>query len=78
MTSDNSPQPSSDSPQPSVVQDVIDSAFQPGVNRGLLLALNLSFAALLITLGFLAFMTGGNFHAVFLFLISAALFVAMQ
>ncbi|KAJ1994344.1 hypothetical protein H4R33_000305 [Dimargaris cristalligena] len=67
----NTPAPPSSN---SISQDLIDSVFEPGVNRGLYLALNASFIALLFTLTFLAVASEGNFHVVLLLVITLALY----
>ncbi|KAJ1912522.1 hypothetical protein IWQ60_003162 [Tieghemiomyces parasiticus] len=59
---------------PSIAQDVMDSVFQPGVNRGLFIVMNISFIALLATLTFLAIVTQGNIHALILFTTTLALY----
>ncbi|KAJ1963870.1 hypothetical protein H4R35_007201, partial [Dimargaris xerosporica] len=45
-----------------IVQDVVDSVFQPGVNKGLVTVLNVSFLASFVALGFLAIITQGHWN----------------
>jgi hypothetical protein len=54
------------------------SIFTPGANSQLLLAMNVSFIALFLSLLFLLFATGGNGHVFALLLIAGGLFVSVQ
>ncbi|KAJ1971750.1 hypothetical protein H4R34_005638 [Dimargaris verticillata] len=63
---------------PTIVQDVVDSVFQPGVNRGLVTVLNVSFLASFVALGFLAIVTQGHWNVLLLLAVNFALFISMQ
>ncbi|KAJ2769222.1 hypothetical protein IWQ56_002635 [Coemansia nantahalensis] len=61
-----------------VFRDVIDSIFEPGVNRGVLVVMNGAFAGLFAILGYLLFATRLNIHVCALTVIAALLFAAIQ
>ena len=60
-----------------VLQDVVNSIFEPGVNRGLLLVLHTACGALLVTLIAIAFYTQGNGHVLALLAIATALWISI-
>lgn len=64
-------------PQPSVLTDVVSSIMEPGTNRGLIVAMNASFAGLFIVLLGMIWLTGGNVHVLVLFGLSIASFGSM-
>jgi hypothetical protein len=61
-------------PPAGILAEVIQSIFEPGVNRGLFLALCISFVLLILVLGTMVIITEGNLHVVFLTFIAVALF----
>ncbi|WVQ84521.1 hypothetical protein IAT38_006675 [Cryptococcus sp. DSM 104549] len=80
-----------DSPSPSPVQDeqpavqeqpgffdlLIKSVFEPGANSAVVMAMNLCFFFLILTLFALAFLTGWNKHVLMLLGVSALLWGSM-
>ncbi|KAI8053470.1 ER protein Pkr1-domain-containing protein [Syncephalis plumigaleata] len=60
------------------VHGLWSSIFTPGANSQLLLAMNVSFIALFLSLLFLLFATGGNGHVLALLLIAGGLFASIQ
>lgn len=60
------------------VSDVVLNAFEPGVNRSVLLFLNIVFILLLLTLVALCFVTGLNFHFAFLLVLTVGLMIALN
>ncbi|KAJ2377767.1 hypothetical protein IW150_001191 [Coemansia sp. RSA 2607] len=61
-----------------VLQDVINSIFEPGVNRGVLLVMNCAFAGLFLILFYLIYATSFNIHVCALTLIAGGLFASVQ
>lgn len=61
--------------QRGILQDLIMSVFEPGVNRGLLLVMHASFIGLLFSLLFLMVLTEGkNIHVWLLLFITVLLY----
>ncbi|KAJ2854455.1 hypothetical protein J3B02_002667 [Coemansia erecta] len=61
-----------------IFQDVINSIFEPGVNRGVIFVMNAAFAGLFLILFYLLFATSFNIHVCALTLIAAGLFASIQ
>ncbi|ORY06197.1 hypothetical protein K493DRAFT_25578 [Basidiobolus meristosporus CBS 931.73] len=61
-----------------LMADIWSSIFTPGVNGSVVKVMNISFIAALASLGFLAFATGGNIHAIIVLVLTACLFVAIN
>ncbi|KAJ2236882.1 hypothetical protein IWW45_001432 [Coemansia sp. RSA 485] len=61
-----------------IFQDVVNSIFEPGVNRGVLVVMNAAFAGLFLILFYLLFATRFNIHVCALTLIATGLFVSIQ
>jgi energy-converting hydrogenase Eha subunit E len=62
----------------SVASDVVDSIFTPGVNDGVIYAMNVSFYLLFVSLVFLLVLSEFNVYVLFLTLTSVALFATIQ
>ena len=62
---------------PSVFEDVVDSIFKPGVNRGLLVFLHTACGALIATLIAIAVYTRGNGHVLALLAIAMGLWLSI-
>ncbi|KAK9709551.1 hypothetical protein K7432_008970 [Basidiobolus ranarum] len=60
------------------MEEIWLSIFTPGVNGSVVKAMNLSFIASLVSLAFLAYSTGGDIHAIIVFVITSCLFVAVN
>ncbi|KAJ2621544.1 hypothetical protein GGI26_004007 [Coemansia sp. RSA 1358] len=61
-----------------ILRDVIDSIFEPGVNRGVLVVMNCAFFGLFAILVYLLVATNFNMHVCALSVLSALLFVAIN
>ncbi len=61
-----------------IIEEVWESVFTPGMNPRVVLFMNISFIALFVTLLFLAVLTEGNMHVLFLLVISVSLFATVQ
>lgn len=61
-----------------ILQDIVNSIFEPGVNRGVLLIMNASFLGLFLILLYLLYATSFNIHVCLLFLLSLLLFISIQ
>jgi hypothetical protein len=62
----------------SIAQAVFDSLWQPGLNTPMRQAMDVCFYALFAVLCALLFLTNGNIHVIFLFLLSIALFFSIH
>ncbi|KAJ9089110.1 hypothetical protein DSO57_1016207 [Entomophthora muscae] len=62
----------------SMFKDVIDSIFTPGVNSGLIRAMNISFIFLFVTLAAFAVITSFNIHVIALNFIAFGLFCSIN
>ena len=60
-----------------MLQGVVNSAFQPGVNRQLLFAVNATFFLLIILLGAMTVVTGFSIPHVVLFVLSFFLYLLL-
>ncbi|KAJ2370091.1 hypothetical protein H4S02_002068 [Coemansia sp. RSA 2611] len=61
-----------------VFRDVINSIFEPGVNRGVLVVMNCAFLGLFAILVYLLFATRFNLHVCALTVIAVLLFASIQ
>ncbi|KAJ2900835.1 hypothetical protein GGI21_002185 [Coemansia aciculifera] len=61
-----------------ILGDIVNSIFEPGVNRGVLIVMNGAFAGLFLILTYLLFATHFNIHVCALTLIAAGLFASIQ
>ncbi|KAJ1555318.1 hypothetical protein HK096_004282 [Nowakowskiella sp. JEL0078] len=61
-----------------VLEEIWESIFTPGVNGTVQTVFNVIFGFLFITLGLMLFLTGGNWHVVFLLFIAFGLFASVQ
>ncbi|KAJ2346521.1 hypothetical protein IWW50_005454 [Coemansia erecta] len=61
-----------------VLQDIINSIFEPGVNHGVMLVMNCAFFGLFIILLYLMIATHFNLHVCALTVIAALLFGSIQ
>ncbi|GMM42945.1 hypothetical protein ACO0OE_003946 [Hanseniaspora uvarum] len=59
-------------------EGLIDSIFQPGTNRGLLICTHLSFVALIAVLSSLVYVSNYNIHYINLLIISILLYVTVN
>ncbi|KAL6930397.1 hypothetical protein ACO0R3_003515 [Hanseniaspora guilliermondii] len=59
-------------------EGVIDSIFQPGTNKGLLICTHVSFVALIITLSSLVYISKYNIHYINLLIISILLYITVN
>ncbi|KAJ3190368.1 hypothetical protein HDU85_000664 [Gaertneriomyces sp. JEL0708] len=64
--------------QPSIIEEVWNSIFTPGINSRVQGFMNLVFVGLFLSLGMLAFATGGNIHVFALLGIAICLFACVQ
>eukprot|EP01137_Pigoraptor_chileana_P022273 Opistho-2@87038 len=64
--------------QEGVLGDVVNSVFTAGVNPGVVSFLNYTFAGLFLSLAFLLFWWGVNFHILFMIFCSVGLFASVQ
>ncbi|KAJ2714055.1 hypothetical protein H4R19_001931 [Coemansia spiralis] len=72
------PPPPTTAQHASVFRDVVDSIFEPGVNRGVLVVMNGAFVGLFAILGYLLFATRLNLHVCLLTAIAVLLFASIQ
>ncbi|KAJ3282792.1 hypothetical protein HK104_010718 [Borealophlyctis nickersoniae] len=63
---------------PSLIEEVWNSIFTPGVNSRVQTVINASFIGLFLSLAALAVVTGGNLHVLALIAIAACLFFSLQ
>ena len=68
-----SPTPPSSQPDRGFIQDIVLNIFEPGVNRSVLIFLNLSFVLLLLTLIGLTVLVGVDLHILFLIVLALGL-----
>ncbi|KAJ1900451.1 hypothetical protein LPJ66_001469 [Kickxella alabastrina] len=61
-----------------ILQDVVNSIFEPGVNRGVLVVMNCAFAGLFLILFYLVIATRFNIHVCALTVIAGLLFASIQ
>ncbi|KAJ2685076.1 hypothetical protein IWW39_004518 [Coemansia spiralis] len=61
-----------------ILGDIVNSIFEPGVNRGVLVVMNSAFAGLFLILAYLLFATHFNLHVCVLTLIAMGLFISIQ
>lgn len=59
-------------------EGVIDSIFQPGTNKGLLICTHVSFLALIATLSSLVYISSFNIHYINLLVISILLYITVN
>lgn len=60
------------------VTDIVLNVFEPGVNRSVLIFLNLTFACLLLTLVGLTLLVGLDLHIIFLIILAVALWAGFN
>eukprot|EP00123_Amoebidium_parasiticum_P011970 comp21035_c0_seq1/m.28263 comp21035_c0_seq1/g.28263 ORF comp21035_c0_seq1/g.28263 comp21035_c0_seq1/m.28263 type:complete len:104 (-) comp21035_c0_seq1:621-932(-) len=80
MASDEQhPKPTQAAQEPNgILQDIIDSLFQQGVNRGVMVVFNVSFLVLILLFASMLFLGGFNIHYFFLLILSIGLFGAIH
>lgn len=62
---------------PSILSDVVSSVFEPGTNKGLIAAMQISFALLFVVLSAMLWLTSLNIHVMVMFGLSLASFASM-
>ncbi|KAJ3264219.1 hypothetical protein HDU77_009058 [Chytriomyces hyalinus] len=77
--SDNPPSDELILPEPSnILEEVWMSVFTPGVNSRVVMVMDVCFYALFFVFFGMLVITGGNFHVIFLILITACLFISVK
>ncbi|KAJ3122598.1 hypothetical protein HK098_002734 [Nowakowskiella sp. JEL0407] len=62
----------------SLLEEIWESVFNPGVNSRVQLVFNMIFVGLFVLLGYMIYFTGGSIHFVVLLLVAFALFISVQ